>query len=55
MIEQLKELRNYPSTIGKRAAMKHFKWNRLTKVEEMMYADQVLELAKLIDEEAENG
>lgn len=51
MNPNLKELFDYPETKGKKIAMKHYNWQNLTKVEEVMKAHLVLAMAKSIDEE----
>ena len=43
------ELIEYPNTLGKRIAMRHFCWERLTKDEEVLWVREVLKMAKEID------
>ena len=41
----------YPDTIGKRTAMSFFKWDKLTKDEEIMRSADIVKMAKKIDNE----
>ena len=40
---------DYPNTKGKSVALDHYKWNSLDKVQEVIVAKKVIELAKKID------
>ena len=42
---------DYPDTIGKSSALKHYRWNNLDLVQETMVADDLLFLASMIDAE----
>lgn len=42
---------DYPNTAGKRAALAHYNWQDLDKVNEVMMAASVLTLAKTIDKD----
>lgn len=42
---------DYPDTLGKRSALKHFHWNSLDKTEEVVISYRLLDLAATIDSE----
>lgn len=46
---EVQKLVDYPSTLGKRIAMRHFCWENLTKTEEVLWVREVLKMAKEID------
>lgn len=41
---------NYPETVGIRISMEYHNWQKLNVIEEIMIADKVVKLAKMIDE-----
>lgn len=49
---EVRKLLDYPNTVGKRTALSIFKWNSLDKVEEVMCAARVIQLAQEIDKES---
>ena len=42
---------DYPNTVGKRAAMSHYNWKNIEKVQEVMVASSLISLAKTIDKQ----
>lgn len=40
---------DYPNTAGKRAALAHYNWQNLDKVNQVMMSSSVIALAKSID------
>jgi len=49
---ETQKLLDYPDTAGKKAAMDHYNWMALDKVQEVMAAPRIIELAKTIDKAA---
>lgn len=42
---------NLPDTVGKRVALKHFDWQSLDKISEVMLASSIISMAKTIDDQ----